>query len=96
MISPMVHDLPLDPTELDEARAHLRNCQSKLFFARQQVRHPHGEIVRSRLRVFERDVLAALSWVWDAQGRDPVIKFDALLDWVNFIREKYGLPAIPA
>ena len=51
-------------TELDEARAHLRRCQSALASAR-KISHE-----KEFFRQFEVNVLAALSWIWDVQERE--------------------------
>ena len=49
-------------TELDRARAHLKGCQDNLY------RHRR---VRSRWQiVFERHVLEALDYLWQAQCRE--------------------------
>jgi hypothetical protein len=50
-------------TELERARAHLRGCQRILAFHR-----TNGSI--SPISVYEDPVLAALSWVWEAQQRE--------------------------
>jgi len=49
-------------TELEQARAHLRETQERLAYER-------GYNDLDRIRFFERCTLAALSWVWDAQER---------------------------
>jgi hypothetical protein len=63
-------------TELEEARAHLLNVQQRLAAARkgdvfligpnQCIAPLPPDMMRER----EREVLAALSWVWDAQERE--------------------------
>ena len=58
-------------TELEEARAHLRERQSDLYSARCALAETDpvaeaGYIIKN----CEVSVLAALSWVWDAQERD--------------------------
>jgi hypothetical protein len=65
-------------TELEEARAHLRECQASLQEARgsftveiglcsvPMTKPPAAPEITARC---ERAVLAALSWVWDAQER---------------------------
>jgi hypothetical protein len=50
------------PSELEQARAYLRGCQDFLADARK---------FNWERESAARDVLAALSWVWDAQQRDP-------------------------
>lgn len=62
-------------TEVEDARSHLVNCQHHL----RQRRHGRGvEMMVKEMRAVamcaliaeaEREVLAALSWVWDAQER---------------------------
>ena len=57
--------------ELEQARAHLRTCQDDLYLARRTLADtdPLAEadyIVKN----CEVSVIAALSWVWDAQERD--------------------------
>jgi hypothetical protein len=51
-------------TELERARAHLRQAQAVLAFARNHCVKSWS--VNSSL---ETNVLAALSWLWDAQER---------------------------
>lgn len=54
-------------TELELAREHLRNCQDHLGYARLNLFPYSGS--KKHLRGMEVRVLAALSWVWDAQER---------------------------
>lgn len=49
-------------TELEKARAHLRICQEALF----RERRSYGPASEA---YYSDRVLAALSWVWDAQER---------------------------
>ena len=54
-------------TELERARAHLRECQRILYSQRRAWPHLcQGEMLSRD----ESNVLAALSWVWDAQERE--------------------------
>ena len=52
------------PSELEQARRHLLECQEELAESRRSIGDPPGYF-KSR-----EAVLAALSWVWDAQERD--------------------------
>jgi len=60
------------PSELEQARAHLREAQELLRCARCD---PEGitaglwKLPPDAARNAERQVLAALSWVWDIQQR---------------------------
>jgi hypothetical protein len=56
-------------TELDQARAHLRKCQADLHRWRNDG-GPWQFLQRSQIEEYQNAVLAALSWVWDAQQRD--------------------------
>ena len=63
-------------TELEQAQEHLRACQASLYFARRSrpfhvsyPQHPRGLSTREFKVLCEAQVLAALSWVWDAQER---------------------------
>jgi len=63
-------------TELEEARAHLREWQEQLSDNRkhiQFIRYGRRDALND-LKWFERQVCAALSWVWDAQERAGVNK----------------------
>ncbi len=53
-------------TELEQARAHLKDAQDSLHFER-------TGSDKVRVRYFERNVLSALSWVWDAQERAGIL-----------------------
>jgi hypothetical protein len=59
-------------TELEEARAHLEACQAHLAWTRQAPQvfgaNP-DDAYKEFIRIDERRVLAALSWVWDVQER---------------------------
>ena len=55
-------------TELEQARAHLRRCQDRFHHRRAL---GVGDVVREEA---EAAVLAALSWVWDAQEREKHIR----------------------
>ena len=55
-------------TELEQARAHLRRCQ--FILARDRKSCGSTEVDKGILIASEWGVLAALSWVWDAQERD--------------------------
>jgi len=58
-------------TELEQARAYLRACQAKLRYARDVSVFIDGQWYPGNMKAnAERAVLAALSWVWDAQQRD--------------------------
>ena len=50
-------------TELERARGWLKDCQDRLAYERSF----HDKV---RVRFFESAVLAALSWVWEAQERE--------------------------
>jgi hypothetical protein len=52
-------------TELERSREHLQECQRRLVIARQ---HYSGD--PSYMKYITDNVLAALSWVGDAQERD--------------------------
>jgi hypothetical protein len=55
-------------TELERARDHLQRCQGWLGIARRQ---NSGDLIGlMNVKYATEDVLAALSWVWDAQERD--------------------------
>lgn len=56
-------------TELDQARAHLRRCQAVLRDLR--CGQPHSDAIYqlARTQASHDSLLAALSWVWDAQDR---------------------------
>lgn len=54
-------------TELEQARTHLRRCQTDLDMARQ--RNRGGFFDAMNVDHAATAVLAALSWVWDAQER---------------------------
>ena len=57
-------------TELEQARAHLRDCQKALKHARDVSVFEQGQWWPENMKAnAERTVLAALSWVWDAQER---------------------------
>lgn len=63
-------------TELEEARAHLRVCQETLSLARRKAAEMQGGLgpwgIKNSsgwIAKCETAVLAALSWVWDAQER---------------------------
>jgi hypothetical protein len=61
-------------TELESARAHLRHCQAELKHAREVSVFEQGSWWPQGLRSnAEAAVLAALSWVWDAQERNTDI-----------------------
>jgi hypothetical protein len=100
-------------TELEKARAHLRECQTDLRKYREKVGILVPPGVNSRQfvrewRVYERKrrenaFLAALSWVWDAQERDPTHRFVTAVEayfagaiTANEMRAKLGLPPIPS
>lgn len=59
-------------SELERARAHLRECQLSLLWERKHARPidgvPHNE---HEGRCQER-VLAALSWLWEAQANEAL------------------------
>ena len=61
--------------ELERARAHLRSCQKiladeRLAYARPPFWYPYKTKRGAMwLRIAERNVLAALSWLWDVQER---------------------------
>jgi hypothetical protein len=80
-------------TELEQARAHLRQCQSQLATLRQRVGtaimagHP---VIPGYLDGAYALVLAALSWVWDAQERKIAPKLRVL----NEHRTALGLAPI--
>ena len=58
-------------TELEQARAHLRDCQKALKHARDVSVFEQGQWWPENMKAnAERAVIAALSWVWDAQQRD--------------------------
>jgi hypothetical protein len=60
-------------TELEQARAHLRDCQKALKHARDVSVFEQGQWWPENMKAnAERAVLAALSWVWDAQERERV------------------------
>jgi hypothetical protein len=59
-------------TELEEARAHLQHCQDVLAIGRANGGGAYMDLS-------ERNVLAALSWVWDAQERAE----RAAVEWLN-------------
>ena len=66
-------------TELEQARAWLKDSQERLHYERT------SQSDRDRMRFFERTVLAALSWVWDAQDRVRInLKADAWFDSLGF------------
>lgn len=50
-------------TELERARAHLRDSQKELWAVRLFSGYPQ----RPDLQIYEQRVLDALSWVWEAQ-----------------------------
>ena len=63
-------------TELEQARAHLRRCQQNLATQRQLGRDrfdiPAAVVIAAGHNPYRDEmanVLAALSWVWDAQER---------------------------
>jgi hypothetical protein len=57
-------------TELEQARAHLRDCQKALKHARDVSVFEQGQWWPENMKAnAERAVIAALSWVWDAQER---------------------------
>lgn len=65
------------PSEVERARTHMFNCQARLATARRSsVRFSENEVDRMLLRLTlqdaERDLLAALSWLWDAQQREII------------------------
>lgn len=65
----MTADKPSD--ELKQARTHLGKCQKELGERRFEMagRRLRRYSFPSEVRSAEADVLAALSWVWDAQER---------------------------
>lgn len=61
---------PLPPvTEIECARTHLQQCSHVLAVRRRATQYGNTEAHRAVVRVAEFHVLAALSWVWDAQER---------------------------
>src|SRR5262245_6102561 len=104
-------------TELSQAREHLRRCQDELAAVRKKVGFLVPPALKGYLRrVFvqrmridmeghrvqaERAVLAALSWVWDAQEREIVARADDIERRVrsgalslNEARAEVGMPPI--
>lgn len=67
-------------TELEQARAHLLECQDLLHAARKLAWCIDGQ--RMALE-YEKYVLAALSWVWDAQERALSQPFDDYETWIK-------------
>ena len=73
-------------TELEQARAHLQDCQKALKHARDVSVFEQGQWWPENMKAnAERTVLAALSWVWDAQERAfsanlSLLRFRARLD----------------
>jgi hypothetical protein len=64
-------------TELEQARAHLRDCQKALKHARDVSVFEQGQWWPENMKAnAERAVIAALSWVWDAQERTPITAGD--------------------
>jgi hypothetical protein len=60
-------------TELDQARAHLRECQDALHLSRSRGVNSFGvpfAKVHDGLRREHNALYAAISWVWDAQERE--------------------------
>ena len=60
-------------TELEQARANLREWQRELADARDHIKYIKRRWILkasiANLKWYEDQVLAALSWVWDAQER---------------------------
>jgi hypothetical protein len=94
-------------TELEQARAHLRACQEALRRDSQIVGFVRTGTMstrqtRSAWRDHMRDrknaVLAALSWVWDAQEREREAKLDgeceaAIAAYMAAVAHDLNLPA---
>ena len=73
-------------TELEQARAHLRDCQKALKHARDVSVFEQGQWWPENMKAnAERAVLAALSWVWDAQEREAM---QDPLAWLNKTMQK--------
>lgn len=68
-------------TELDRARAHLRQSQSVLVFERGLLNSMNAD--RLGVAIAERGVLCALSWVWDAQERAHTAAAQPFYDYLN-------------
>ena len=71
-------------TELEQARAHLKWAQD--FLSRRRGVHAHGAALEEAMRT----VLAALSWVWDAQERAQTPKYRKLSE----IEDELAIPAV--
>lgn len=74
--TPALRDFTM--TELEQARAHLRISQLNLFEIRRVHKGSQPWLDQAKQRV-----LAALSWVWDAQERD--------LGWQVYLQVKRGI-----
>jgi hypothetical protein len=66
-------------TELERARTHLRQCQADLRFWRcnrsdREKREGRELPTGRREKDSENAILAALSWVWDAQERKRAVR----------------------
>jgi hypothetical protein len=75
-------------SELDQARAHLRASQHKLQNHRTErsiCEASCGEdlAIAPKERAAQNDVLAALSWVWDAQQRDENRPINSIMDFID-------------
>lgn len=70
--------------ELRRARAHLKYCQNHLKYARDVSVYEKGQWWPDcMMSNAEEGVIAALSWVWDAQQRDAILRFENLTYYFN-------------
>jgi hypothetical protein len=67
-------------TELERARAHLRDSQENLSWRRFQQQHGKHPADWHALRWAEDVFLAALSWVWQEQEREREM---AVREWMT-------------
>ena len=81
-------------TELERARAHLRDEQEVLAARRYLMVHaPFPEEWEPSVRKAEEGVLAALSWVWEAQEAERLATLDRMLTMTGMRRFSGVIPA---
>lgn len=83
-------------TELERARAYLQKQQGRLRCTRAMRPRLPPKIVDPAMARIEADFLAALSWVWDAQGREEDQQMQPFLDYHSNLVAKVFEPHLQA